>query len=90
MEKRGTRAERLGPVLDEAAVSKLLREFAVGQQEAIACFTVAISRVIGRDRLAEELRLQLTSYETDRQANPVRDDLLRAAWESIRPPAPTS
>jgi len=74
--------------MNELEIRNLLNEFIVGQQEAMAAFTVAISQIIGKDQLAENLRIQLITLPERGRANQVREALLRAAWESIRPPLP--
>jgi hypothetical protein len=73
--------------IDAAEFTAKLNDFLVGQQEAMAAFTVALAQVVGKERLAEQLRLQVTSFHYAPE-NRVRDALLNAAWAAIRPPGP--
>jgi hypothetical protein len=74
--------------MNEWQVKAVLDEFLVGQVEAMQAFTFALGRVVDRDRLAEELRLQMIATPDHGTANPVRHTLLHAAWQAVRHPAP--
>ena len=74
--------------MNEFEIRDLLHQFLVGQQEALAAYTVALAQIVGKDRRAEQLRLQVIGQHDRETANPVRDALLQAAWRAIRPPLP--
>lgn len=76
--------------MEHNKVQKLLNDFMLGQQAAMAAYTVALARAIDRNRFAEELRLQKLSFTATSRSDSDRwrDELLDAAWQAIRHPVP--
>jgi hypothetical protein len=70
-----------------------MEQIAQGLCQALAAYTVALSRVVDRDRLAEALRLQRTSFTldaSDSKADRTRNALLEAAWRAVALPPPAA
>lgn len=76
--------------MENNEVRRLLNDFVLGQQEAMAAFTFALARVIDREQFAEALRLQMLSFTVPARTDSEiwRDRLITAAWQAIRHPAP--
>jgi hypothetical protein len=72
-----------------AALWHAQNDLLLGHQAAMRAYTVALARIVGKDRLAEELRLQVISFTGDYSpGSKSRDALLEEAWRSIARPLP--
>lgn len=75
--------------MNDFEIEELLQDFAKGHEEAFSAFVVALSQQVDKDRLAEALRVQITSFSPDRRrSSQMRDALLQSALHAVRRPAP--
>lgn len=75
--------------MNDFQLEELLQDFAKAHQEAFGAFVVALAQQVDKDRLAEALRVQITSFPSDRRrSSQMRDALLQSALHAVRRPTP--
>lgn len=75
--------------MNDFELEQLLQDFAKAHAEAFSALVVALAQQVDKDRLADALRVQLTSFSPDQsRASQMRYELLQSAFQAVRRPAP--
>lgn len=75
--------------MNDFELEELLQDFAKAHAEAFSAFVVALAQQVDKDRLAQALRVQITSFSPGRhRSSQMRDQLLQSALQAVQRPAP--